>query len=145
MSDIQAAVGVAQLGRIDAIIRKRRAQARMYTDLLAELRLPLSIQSQAPWAFSTFQSFVINFAPSARVRRNDCIDVLKEKYGIETQVGTYSLSSEPAFADAAHSGKISNGPTLYRNTLTLPLFDSITENEQHYVVESLAAVLRPAK
>ena len=44
---------------------------------------------------------------------------------------------QPAFSKSKKIGKLPNAAELYYNTLTLPLFESITEEEQKYIVDSL--------
>jgi dTDP-4-amino-4,6-dideoxygalactose transaminase len=140
MSDIQAAVGVAQLAKMDRMIEKRRKMAHLYNELLEGKRLPLDFQADGARSYSTFQSYVVRLRGSLASSRKRITKSLKEKYRIETQLGTYSLHAQPAFRKARRLGRIVNGPRLFRESLTLPLYDSLTEDEQRYIVDSLVKV-----
>jgi len=139
MSDINAAVGVAQLAKFDGIVGSRRKKAQLYARLLkksgADVRLQASPEDSAP----TFQSFVVRLGQKFRTKRDVCIKSLSDQNGIETQVGTYSLSIQPSFSKAKLAN-VRNGPLLYESTLTLPLYEGLTEEQQRFVVDSLVAL-----
>jgi perosamine synthetase len=138
MSDVQAAIGVAQLRKIDAIIDSRRRQAKLYNELLLSSKVDAQLPVEEKWAYHTYQSYVIVLGRS--VSRNEIIQVLKEKFRIETQVGTYSLRAQPAFQDTCSTPeKLKTSRELYKRSLTLPLYETLSEKEQAYVVESLAS------
>jgi dTDP-4-amino-4,6-dideoxygalactose transaminase len=143
MSDILAAVGVAQLAKLDRMIEKRRKMAQVYNDLLASRELPLQLlDDHDPRGYSTFQSYVMRLEGKLAAARDTVIRSMIKKYMIETQVATYSMHLQPAFKMARRLGRIANGPLLYRTSLTLPLYDSLTDAEQHYVIDSLIEVIR---
>jgi len=139
MSDINAAVGVAQLAKFDRLIASRRRKAQLYARLLKGNRLDVHLQAAPEDSVPTFQSFVVRLGKKFQTARDDCIRSLSEKCGIETQVGTYSLSVQPSFSLAQKAG-VRNGPLLYDSTLTLPLFESLTAEQQRFVVDSLVAL-----
>jgi dTDP-4-amino-4,6-dideoxygalactose transaminase len=76
--------------------------------------------------------------------RNDkIIRILREKFKIETQVGTYSLRVQPAFqATCSAVGDLTTSRELYERSLTLPLYETLSEEEQAYVVDSLTRASR---
>jgi perosamine synthetase len=139
LSDINAAVGVAQLAKFDRIIASRRKKAQIYTRLLRKSGADLYVQAAPEDSIPTFQSFVIRLGKRFKTIRDECIKSLSEHSGIETQIGTYSLSIQPSFSRAKRPTLLS-GPLLYESTLTLPLYDSLTEEQQRFVVDSLVAL-----
>jgi len=139
MSDINAAVGVAQLAKFDGIVASRRKKAQLYARLLKKSGTDVHLQIGPEDSVPTFQSFVVTLGKKFKTSRDDCIESLSDRCGIETQVGTYSLSVQPSFSGAKKAG-VKNGPLLYESTLTLPLFDSLTEEQQRFVVDSLVAL-----
>ncbi|MDA4130287.1 MAG: DegT/DnrJ/EryC1/StrS family aminotransferase [Thaumarchaeota archaeon] len=137
LSDVHAAIGIAQLGKIDYLIESRRKQAKIYNELLESSRMHVHLPVETEYSYDTYQSYVIRLGDRFGRDRDSCIQVLKNQYGIETQVGTYSLHLQPAFSKSRKIGKLENGALLYDKTLSLPLFESLSEEEQKYVVDSL--------
>jgi perosamine synthetase len=136
LSDINAAVGVAQLAKFDGIIASRRKRAQLYARLLKKSGADVHLQTSPEDSVPTFQSFVIRLGQKFKTKRDDCIKSLSEHKGIETQIGTYSLSVQPSFS-RAKLASVRNGPSLYESTLTLPLYEGLTEEQQHFVVDSI--------
>jgi dTDP-4-amino-4,6-dideoxygalactose transaminase len=140
MSDVHAAIGIAQLSKLDSAIRKRRRLAKTYSELIGSSGLDVIPPVEMEWAFHAYQSYVTRLGDGFRVPRDKCIETMKQKFGIETQIGTYSLHVQPAFARYARKGGLPNGRKLFERTLTLPLYDSLTEDQQQNVVDSLKRV-----
>ncbi len=141
MSDVHAAIGIAQLSRIDSIIGSRRRQAEVYGDLLRSSKLDVRVPTEESWAYHTYQSYVVVLGSS--LPGNEKLSPrLKKKFGVETQVGTYSLGVQPSFKHSISKGTLAVSKKLYRRSLTLPLFESLSEEEQAYVVDSLKAASR---
>jgi dTDP-4-amino-4,6-dideoxygalactose transaminase len=140
MTDVQAAIGLVQLEKIDLIIARSREQARLYDKLLEGDKF-VTMPFEAPWCKHNYQSYVIRL--DTKINRDRLISVLKTKFGIETTIGTYCLSDIGYLK--ADPRKVTNSSELGRCTLTLPLFQTMTEDQQRYVVESLKKVLQVAK
>jgi dTDP-4-amino-4,6-dideoxygalactose transaminase len=60
---------------------------------------------------------------------------------IETQIGTYALSETEAFGDARQGSDLTTAKDLYHNLLTLPVSHSMTDGDQHRVVDTLQRVI----
>jgi perosamine synthetase len=141
MSDVHAAIGLAQLRKIGSIISSRRRQAKIYSELLASANLDVQVPIEKKWGYHTYQSYVIVLGK--RLRNDRVIRLMREKFGVETQVGTYALSVQPAFQQtASRSGALKTSRELLARSLTLPLFESLTQEEQAYIVDSLSTVVR---
>jgi perosamine synthetase len=141
MSDVHAAIGIAQLRRIDGIIRNRRKQAGLYGELIASSHIDVQPPIEEEWGYHTYQSYVVTLGKSFPPR-DSCIQILKKKYRIETQVGTYAISGQPAYKTLARVGSLSNSRMAYRKSLTLPLYDSLSEEQQIYITDALAELIR---
>jgi dTDP-4-amino-4,6-dideoxygalactose transaminase len=139
LSDILAAVGVAQLRKLDWIIARRRELAALYDAALADLS-GVTPPWQPPWGGHVYQSYVTRLDGS--IDRDAVIRALAER-GIETTLGTYALHAEPFFVRAlGHApGDLTNSWDAYRTTLTLPLFPQMTVAMVERVVQALAEVL----
>jgi dTDP-4-amino-4,6-dideoxygalactose transaminase len=141
MSDVHAAIGVAQLSRLDIMITKRRRQAEVYKELLSSSKLDLTIPAEQHRCFHTYQSYVVllgrSFPP-----RNSCITRLRSRFSIETQVGTYSVKSQEAFRALHSLGALKQRRIAFERSLTLPLYESLTEEQQSYIVEALSRLVK---
>jgi len=149
LSDVLAAIGLAQMDKLDAILAKRREQAALYDDLLrgSEDIAPPYVQ---PGARHTYQSYCCLLRPG--LDRDDLLGRLRAE-GIECQIGTYSLHRQPFFrqhffARAGHSGTLTVSAGVFERALTLPLHQGLSERDQRRVCRrllALAAAASPAK
>ena len=140
LSDIQAAVGVAQLGKFQVLLAGRRGVAKHYSHLLSEseeLSVPLPENSQG----HSFQSYVIRVLTGGRQRRNDIMSAL-QKIGAQTRPGTHAVHRLGYYREkySLEESAFPNAAMCEDTTITLPLFPSMTESQ----VESIAAELKRA-
>ncbi len=141
LSEIPAALGLSQMGRLRSILDDRAATARRYEALLADvegvaLRLP---PEPATWSY---QSFVVMVHEA--IDRDDVISRLRSA-GIETTLGTYAMHAHPAFARFGYApGDLPRSFAAQRDSLTLPLLPSMAATDVERVVEALATALREA-
>jgi dTDP-4-amino-4,6-dideoxygalactose transaminase len=146
MTDIQGAVGVAQMRKFNYIMGKRSEIARRYDDALAELswlRTPYTPDAYV----HGYQSYVCLFAPEEptmdnveelHAQRNTLMDQLEEK-GIATRQGTQAVHTLGYYREK-YSLRPEDYPNAYiadRLTLALPLYVQFTDNEQAYTVKNL--------
>jgi perosamine synthetase len=142
LSDILAAVGVAQLRKLDRLLERRRAIARRYRELLAgEDRLSLPVLPD--WDGHVYQSFVVLLDPA--IDRDGVIRRLAGE-GIETTLGTYALHREPLFVEryGYRPGDLPSSHDVFRRSLTLPLYPDMREDDPQYVVGRLTEALSAA-
>lgn len=153
MTDIQAAVGCAQLKRLREIVESRRTLASRYRELLSEIP-ELGMQVEPCWARSNWQSFCIRLPEGCDQRRvmQRMLDA-----GVATRRGVMCSHREMAYprSEWECSGR-PNGcdcgagmcRQLWRSedaqdrTIILPLFPAMTMEQQDRVVEALGAALR---
>ena len=139
MSDILAAVGVAQLRRLDDFLAARRRVAGWYDGRLRDatgLRIPITPRGRT----HTYQSYVVLL--DERTDRDGVIAALAAD-GIETTLGTYALHAEPFFATAYghRPGDRAVSWRAYRSTLALPLHAGVTESDVDVVTDRLLAAI----
>ena len=141
LSDVLAAIGLAQMDKIGAIIERRIELAKHYAGLLAEVdsvRPPEKKKS----AKHTYQTYAIYIEKDGI--RDKIIEDLRKK-DIETQIGTYALHLQPSYRRAKKVGKLERAEKLYRNLLALPMCHSMTKADQEYVVSELKKSVRRHK
>lgn len=135
MSDILAAVGVAQMEKSEEIVSKRQELAGRYTELLADVD-GVSPPHVPEDATHVFQSYCVYIEAGDDTLRDELMKAMAEE-DIETQIGTYALHRTDAFSNAKRVGPLDNSAALADNLLTLPVAHSMTEEQQHRVVETL--------
>lgn len=129
LSDIQSAIGISQMRKIEKIIQKRTHQAKIYNELLSKIDF-IEPQEQTQKSRHTYQSYVC--AVSKQGLRDKIIKKMSQK-NIESQIGTYALHCLPAFKKIPKIGKLENSEFLYRNSISLPLHDELSEKDQEYI------------
>ncbi|WP_342727946.1 DegT/DnrJ/EryC1/StrS family aminotransferase [Bradyrhizobium sp. B097] len=140
LSDIQAAVGVAQMGKLDRLLAERRRLGRRYTELLMEVNSiarPLGGDVDG----HAYQSYVIRVLEGGRERRNALMTALADKK-IQTRPGTHAVHRLGYYANkyALKPEQFPNAATAEDTTITLPIFPGMTDDDQQQVVKILRAV-----
>ena len=140
MTDIQASIGLVQIRRLDELLRIRVAKADRYTRELADLK-KVRTPYTPPYATHTYQSYCLDFDRS--VDRDDLMAGLLRR-GVATRRGVMASHLEKVYRDRV--GKVSLPITeeKARSTMLIPLFATMTDDEQSYVIESLREELGAA-
>jgi len=134
MTDIQAAVGSVQLGKLDEIVARRRTLAARYREQLADVGTVRSVDDP-PHGRANFQSFWIELAEDFPVERDELLRRFLAE-GVSPRRGIMASHLEPAYASRSH-GPLPVTERLTRRTVILPLYHEMTEAEQDRVVDVL--------
>jgi dTDP-4-amino-4,6-dideoxygalactose transaminase len=137
MTDIQAAVGLVQLAKLDAMVRRRRELAERYREMLADVPGVRPVRDPA-WGESNVQSFWIELGEAYPLGRNDLLASLAAQ-GVSARGGIMAAHRQPAYAGHPH-GDLAVTERLTDNTLILPLFHAMTVQE----LETVTGVVRAA-
>ena len=132
MTDVQAAIGLVQLGRLDALVERRRTLAAGYRRRLAGVP-GLQLVTDPPHGTANFQSFWIVLPEESPVGRDELLRLLAAQ-GISARRGIMAAHLEPAYAGQRHAA-LPVTERFARRSLLLPLFHEMTEAEQDRVVE----------
>lgn len=140
LSDVHAAIGVAQMRKLTRILERRRELALAYSRLL-EAVLDVSVPIEPREQVHAFQSYVVLLADS--IDRDEVIREMR-KEGIETTLGTYSLSLQPYFAHVRgkDARRMPNSARAFRQSLSLPLHPGMTQSDVVKVVVALLRAIR---
>jgi perosamine synthetase len=142
MTDMQAALGLCQLEALDEILERRRELAGRYTAALESIP-HLEPPYDPPYAERTWQSYCVRIDPRAPIGRTDLMRRLLND-GIATRRGVMSIHQESSYANPTRIGQhalLAHTEAATRDTLMLPLFPDLSEEQQDYVIERLAANL----
>ncbi|GAB2689949.1 UDP-4-amino-4,6-dideoxy-N-acetyl-beta-L-altrosamine transaminase [Aliiglaciecola sp. 3_MG-2023] len=136
LSDLHAALGLSQLKKLDGFINKRQMLAQRYNQMLKHLPLTLPTMNNADK--SAWHVYIIELNEHKR----DAIYAALVERGIGVNVHYIPIHLQPYFQKLGFSrGDFPNAENYYQNALTLPLFPSMTADEQDRVVQALNEVL----
>lgn len=136
MTDMQAAVGLVQLGRLPAIVARRREIAAEYTARIAAIT-GLRIVADPEYGTSNFQSLWVEVEPSFPLTREQLLEALAAA-DVSARRGIMAAHRQPAYAERdTGSAPLPVTEHLTDNTLILPVFHQLTEAELNQVVDAL--------
>ncbi|SBW19256.1 UDP-4-keto-6-deoxy-N-acetylglucosamine 4-aminotransferase [Candidatus Protofrankia californiensis] len=138
MTDLQAAVGLVQLGRLGEMVARRRMLVARYRELLADIPGLVAVQDP-PYGESNFQAFWV-IPPEDSSRSRDDVLALLATRGVSARRGIMAAHLEPPYADVPH-GDLSVTEWLTSRSLILPLHHHLTEDDQRTVVGALRDAL----
>lgn len=138
LSDIQAAMGIAQMRKIDQITNRRIELANSYSELLGNVDSirPPSKDRRAKHVYQTYAPYI-----EIEGIRDKMIKHLRNE-SIETQIGTYSLHLQKAFKNSKKVGTLKIAEKLYNNLITLPMCHSMTIKDQKRVVNTIKMLIK---
>lgn len=139
LSDLQAAVGLAQLAKVDAFVARRRALAARYDAALAELP-PLVAPHVPPGATPNYQSYVVRLAGAGRERRGALLDALHAR-GVGSRRGLMAAHLEPCYARLPPRTPLPHTVAAEAETFLLPIYADLDDDDQGYVIDALRAAL----
>ena len=140
MTDIQASIGLVQIRRLDELLRIRVAKADRYGRELADLKKVRTPYSPS-YATHTYQSYCLDLDPS--IDRDDLMARLLRR-GVATRRGVMASHLERVYRDRVGTVSLPITEQKARSTMLIPLFATMTDDEQTYVIESLREELRAA-
>jgi perosamine synthetase len=138
LSDIQAAVGLAQMEKLDALLDERRRIALRYSELLSSVSA-LVCPTDDPG--HTYQSYVVRVT-SGGAARNRVMDDLAA-HDIQTRPGTHAVHRLGYYANkyGLTPEQFPNACAAEDTTITLPIFPGMTGEQQQFVVATLTSAL----
>jgi len=137
MSNLQAAVGVAQTERLEELVQKRRSNAAIYNDLLGDVD-GLTLPPEAEWAKNVYWMYSVLVEDSFGVSRDAMVEEL-EKFGIETRAFFTPMHAQPCYRELQGSS-FPAAEELSRKGINLPSGSKLTEEQIEYVVESIRSL-----
>lgn len=140
MTDIQAALGLSQLERIDEFVGRRNHLADRYDRLLANL--PIGLPARRDDTLSAFHLYAIRIDEKAGKDRRYVFEALRE-LGIGVQVHYIPVYTQPYYRELLGTiGDLPRTEHYYRTAISLPLFHSLSEEMQDSVIAALIGVCK---
>ena len=137
MTDIQAAVGRKQVTRLKELVRRRRALAARYAELLGNLA-GLALPHEPEWARSNWQSYCVRLPD--RVGQKAVMQSLLDK-GISTRRGIMCSHREAPYGSANGRADLRESELAQDHCILLPLYTQMTDDDQASVADALRAAL----
>lgn len=139
MTDMQAAIGLVQLKKIEKIIQQRLEQAQYYNEQLTKIEdiKPPFVPKYATHAYTSYLITV----ESSKVDRDTLLTRLTEK-GVSCRRGIQPLYKEPYFHTALGKYELPRTEYAAHNTLFLPIFPGLQKSQQDYIIKSIKDSLK---
>ena len=140
MTELQAALGVSQINRLDKFIVKRHALQERYDKLLKDL--PVILPYQSSFSYSALHLYPIQInSDKTNKTRSEVFNMLRSS-GIGVNVHYIPVHTQPYYETLGFGlGDFQNSESYYLNTISLPMFYSLTFNDQDKVVKALTKAL----
>jgi UDP-4-amino-4,6-dideoxy-N-acetyl-beta-L-altrosamine transaminase len=142
MSDLQAALGLSQLQRLDNYVDRRHKLAKRYTKLLKNI--PVISPWQHPDTYSGMHLYVIRLQlDKIKITQLQAFEFLRQQ-GIGVNLHYIPVPAHPYYKKMGFSVEnFPNAQRYYREAITIPLYQNLTEETQDFIIDSLQKILEP--
>lgn len=140
MTELQAALGLSQMERLDAYVAQRHEISRRYDDLLAAL--PVTTPWQHPDSYSGLHLYVIRLQLDKITRSHRQVFEALREQGIGVNLHYIPVHTQPYYRQlGAHSGSFPDAERYYAEAISLPMYPALNPDLQAQVVTALKAAL----
>jgi UDP-4-amino-4,6-dideoxy-N-acetyl-beta-L-altrosamine transaminase len=137
MTELQAALGLSQMNRLDAYVAKRHSLVKRYDEQLSSLAL--SIPWRHPNGYSSFHLYVVRLAEGLR---RQVFEAMRTR-GIGVNVHYIPVHTQPYYQAMGFAvGDFPQAERYYAEAISLPLYPSLSETDQDRVIFSLREALQ---
>jgi UDP-4-amino-4,6-dideoxy-N-acetyl-beta-L-altrosamine transaminase len=137
MTDMQAALGVSQLERLDNYVLRRHELATRYNELLKDL--PLVVPYQHNDGYSAFHLYIVRLK---NAKHKQIFEYLR-KNGIGVNLHYIPIHMQPYYQKMnVKFSNLKQSELYYKEAISLPLHPTMTEQQQDFVIESLREALQ---
>ncbi len=140
MTDLQAALGVSQLSRLDTFVSERHRLVDRYNTALTEL--PLVCPYQHPDTYSAYHLYIIRLeSDQVKHSHKEVFEGLREN-GIGVNLHYIPVHTQPYYKSFGFKeGDFPESEKYYQEAISLPLYPDLTDAEQDRVIEVLRSLL----
>lgn len=141
MTDLQAALGVSQMQRLDTYVARRHELAERYDRMLADL--PVTVPWQHPDGYSGLHLYVIRLQLNRIKKTHRYVFELLRDQGIGVNLHYIPVHTQPYFQGLGfRNGDFIQAEQYYAEAISLPMFQSLTEEQQELVFNALKLSLQ---
>lgn len=140
MTDMQAAVGIVQMSRLNEMLKQRKAQAERYDRQIASLE-GVEIPHVPSYATHSYSSYCIRINRNCRKTRDDILKAMAAR-GISCRTGIQPLHFEPCY-EGQKKTTVSLLATerAAEETMFLPIFPGMTDSQLETICETLKDII----
>ena len=141
MTELQAALGLSQLAKVDKFVARRRQLAERYNELLKDL--PLKLPYQNPDTDSSWHLYIVRVDfNKIKKTKKDIFTEMKAK-GVCLNLHYIPVHTQPYYQNLGFkNADFPVSEKYYEEAFTLPLYYSLTDEQQEYIVSTLKEVLK---
>jgi dTDP-4-amino-4,6-dideoxygalactose transaminase len=146
LSDVHAAIGLAQLRRIDQLTARRQAIARAYNDAFSREEA-LQIPYTGPGVEHAWHLYVLRLKPELlRIGRNQLVESLRAN-GVGTSVHCIPLNQMEYYQTryGYRAGEFPVAEDIYSRCLSLPIFPAMSDEDVAYVIQTVRSLVRESR
>ena len=143
LTNLQAAVGVAQFEYIDKFVETRRRNAMYYNSLLEKVE-GITLPPEAKWAKNVYWMYLILIEKNFGLSRDDLMVRLKKK-GVDSRRAFYPIHAQPLYTEQFIGQKFPVADQLSDKGVYLPSGNTLTKEQIDQVVETLISIQKEAK
>jgi dTDP-4-amino-4,6-dideoxygalactose transaminase len=143
LSDVHAAIGLAQLRRADELMRRRQAIARAYNDAFSG-EPALEVPEAEPASEHAWHLYVLRLRPGQlRIERNRFVELLRER-GVGTSVHCIPLHTMDVYQRryGYRTGDFPVAEDVYSRCLSLPIFPAMSAEDIAHVTGTVCELVR---
>lgn len=140
MTELQAALGVSQVHRLEQFVAKRHEIAKKYNQILKDL--PVILPYQRPETYSGLHLYVIKLQLNQMTKsRREIFELLRER-GIGVNVHYIPVHLQPYYENLGFKeGDFLEAESYYASAISLPMYPDLTEDKIDYIYQTLKEVL----
>jgi UDP-4-amino-4,6-dideoxy-N-acetyl-beta-L-altrosamine transaminase len=140
MTDIQAALGASQMQRLDRFVERRKFLANRYNQLLQNL--PLTLPWQNPDTESSWHLYVIRIELDKINKTHRQVFEELRQLGIGVNLHYIPVHTQPYYQKLGFNlGDFPQAENYYKEAISLPLYNGLTQEDQDRVVKTLEEIL----
>ncbi len=138
MTNLQAAIGVAQLKKLDEFVQRKRKNAQRYNNYLNSMEADglIKLQPQMPWAKSVYWMYSILIEDKFGIERDEFMGKLRDK-GIDTRPFFYLANSMPHYKDDV---KMPVAAEISRKGINLPSSVNLSSRDISFIARSIGEI-----
>ena len=139
MTDLQAALGISQLKRLDQFVQRRNEIAEHYDQAFEAL--PLQLPARIPEHYSAFHLYVVLLDDEHEGQRRHLLEQLRCD-GVQAHVHYIPVHTQPYYRQLGFKdGDFPEAERYYRRCLTLPIYPEMSKKNQEHVIASMKQLL----
>lgn len=143
LSDVNCALGISQLKRLDKLVSSRRRIAKIYIENLKPLKDYLTLP-KVKGSRSAFHLFIVNFnLKNLKINRDQIIQILY-KNNISTQVHYIPVNSHPYYKKYSKI-KLAGANDYFRSCLSLPLYPDLKKSQVNHICKKIKMIIAKYK